>query len=78
MCLALLNPNIFLKALESAGAFCISILGAIIPALMAWKRRSYNQNIDNYHRLVPGGKTTLIAVISIAILVILNKLFSLK
>lgn len=76
MCLALLNPNIFLNALESAGAFCISILGAIIPALMAWKRRSDNENqsIDSYNRLVPGGKITLITVISIAILVIVNEL----
>lgn len=76
MCLALLNPNIFLNALESAGAFCISILGAIIPALMAWKRRSdnENENIDSYNRLVPGGKITLITVISIAILVIVNEL----
>ncbi|BAZ11156.1 aromatic amino acid permease [Calothrix sp. NIES-4071] len=74
MCLAVLNPNIFLYALESAGAFCISILGGIIPALMVWKRRHDNKNIDNYHRLFPGGKTTLIAVISIAILVIFNKL----
>lgn len=76
MCLALLNPNIFLNALESAGAFCISILGAIIPALMAWKRRSdnENENIDSYNKLVPGGKITLTAVISIAILVIVNEL----
>jgi len=76
MFLALLNPNIFLNALESAGAFCISILGAIIPALMAWKRRSDNENIDSYSRLVSGGKITLIAVISIAILVIINELLS--
>ncbi|MBW4605619.1 MAG: tyrosine transporter [Calothrix sp. FI2-JRJ7] len=76
MFLALLNPNIFLNALESAGAFCISILGAIIPALMAWKRRSDNENTDSYSRLVSGGKITLIAVISIAILVIINELLS--
>lgn len=76
MCLALLNPNIFLNALESAGAFCISILGAIIPALMVWKRRSDNENTDSYNRLVPGGKIALIVVISIAILVIINELLS--
>ncbi|OKH33786.1 tyrosine transporter [Calothrix sp. HK-06] len=76
MCLALLNPNIFLNALESAGAFCISILGAIIPALMVWKRRSDNESSDSYNKLVPGGKITLIAVISIAILVIVNELLS--
>lgn len=75
ICLAVLNPNIFLHALESAGAFCISILGGIIPALMVWKRRSDNENINSYNRLVPGGETTLIAVISIAILVIINQLF---
>ncbi|RUS97592.1 tryptophan/tyrosine permease [Dulcicalothrix desertica PCC 7102] len=76
MCLAVLNPNIFLNALETAGAFCISVLGAIIPALMVWKRRRDNENIHNYRRLVPGGKTTLVIVISIAILVIFNKILS--
>ncbi|GJD21019.1 aromatic amino acid permease [Rivularia sp. IAM M-261] len=76
MCLAILSPNIFLNALESAGAFCISILGAIIPALMVWKRRYEHGNFDSYRRLVPGGKIILVTVISIAILVILNKLLS--
>ncbi|MBF2064897.1 MAG: tyrosine transporter [Calothrix sp. C42_A2020_038] len=73
---AALNPNIFLHALESAGAFSISISGAILPALMVWKRRHNYENLYNYHRLVPGGKIILIAVVTIAILVIFNELFA--
>jgi tyrosine-specific transport protein len=74
-CLAALNRDIFLHALESAGTFSISILGAIIPALMVWKRRRENKSIYSYHRLAPGGKPILIAVIAVAILVIFNQLF---
>lgn len=68
-CFSLLNPGIFLKAIDYAGAFGISLLFGIIPAMMAWKQRYHHpprlSGIPN-QQLVPGGKATLVAVMGIA------------
>ncbi len=52
MGLSVLNPQIFLTALAYTGTFSISIIGGIIPAVMAGKRRLEDEAIV---RLVPGG-----------------------
>jgi tyrosine-specific transport protein len=64
--LAILNPTIFFTALDYAGTFSISILGGIIPVLMAWKQRYKSSEKDLIGILVPGGKITLIAIIIIS------------
>ncbi|NET37457.1 MAG: tyrosine transporter [Cyanothece sp. SIO1E1] len=70
--LSVLNPSIFLEALDYAGAFGMSVLFGIIPATMAWKQRYQNQNLSTMSAspLVPGGKMTLIAMIGVSIGVI--------
>jgi tyrosine-specific transport protein len=62
---ALFYPTIFLMALNYAGGFGAVILFGILPALMVWKGRYYQQ-LDFPH-LVPGGKPLLIAIIAFAI-----------
>ncbi|WP_299489727.1 aromatic amino acid transport family protein [Acaryochloris sp. IP29b_bin.137] len=69
--LSTLNPNIFFTALDYAGAFSISILGGILPAVMAWKLRYRSATIDLPSRtLVPGGRATLTMMVILAIGVI--------
>ena len=58
-CLSILNPYIFLTALDYAGTFSISLLGGIIPSLMAWKLRYANSTHSvgaTVISLVRGGK----------------------
>lgn len=67
-----LNPNLFFVALDYAGTFSISILGGIIPALMAWQqRRNHQQNNYQYNYLVGGGNLTLIILAGIGVSIIL-------
>jgi tyrosine-specific transport protein len=71
MSVSTINPSIFFTALDYAGALSISVLGSIIPALIAWKQRYQQQryNLPN-QLLVPGGKVTLILMIGVALMVI--------
>jgi tyrosine-specific transport protein len=62
---ALLYPDIFLLALNSAGGFGAVILFGILPALMVWKGR-YSQQLGQ-PQLVPGGKPLLILIIAFAL-----------
>ena len=76
--LSVLNPSIFFTALDYAGTFSISVLGGIIPALMAWKQR-YSQQQDSHHLtkpLIPGGKVMLVAMISVAMAVMVRHVIS--
>ncbi|MEO0970481.1 MAG: aromatic amino acid transport family protein [Cyanobacteria bacterium J06639_18] len=74
MGLSLINPNIFFGALDYAGSFSISILGGILPALMSWKQREADRNLNNDHKiLAPGGKITLILTIAIALIIIIRQ-----
>ncbi|MBD2346388.1 amino acid permease [Anabaena subtropica] len=74
MGLGVVNPHIFLTALDFAGTFSISVLGGIIPALMTWKQR---QNSNYIHQmLVPGGYLTLIAMIGVTSVVITKQILS--
>lgn len=78
--LSVLNPSIFLAALDYAGTFSISVLGGIIPALMAWKQR-YSQLQDSNHvtkPLIPGGKGMLVAMIGVAMAVMVKHAISMK
>ncbi|GAB4235282.1 MAG: aromatic amino acid transport family protein [Chlamydiales bacterium] len=69
---ALLFPNIFLKALNYAGAFGAVILFGIIPSLMVWSGR-YVEKIEG-EKLVPGGKAVLLLIITFSLLVFLVEL----
>lgn len=66
--LSVVYPNIFLLALNYAGAFGAVILFGILPALMVWSGR-YIKEIKGT-RIVPGGKVTLGAIILFALWVV--------
>lgn len=63
--LSTLNPNIFLVALDYAGTFSISMLGGLLPAVMAWQQRS--TIASSIPSLVPGREFTLVVMMTIAI-----------
>jgi len=71
---ALLNPNIFFKALGFAGAYCAVIIFCVFPALMVWIGRYINKETTSYH--VRGGKISLILVLLLSFVIILNQLIS--
>jgi tyrosine-specific transport protein len=73
MGLSILNPSIFFTALDYAGSFSTSVLGGIIPALMAWKQRQQNSN-TTHQRLVPGGNLILFIIFALAIILIVKEL----
>lgn len=74
--LGIVNPNIFLTALDYVGSFSVSVLGGIIPVLMTWKQR---QDLDSMSQpLVPGGKVTLIVMIVIALAILLRQILSIS
>lgn len=66
--IVLFFPNVFIKALEYAGIYCVVLL-ILLPAWMAWCGR-YNKKFTNGFVLL-GGKTLLaiLGVISIVLLV---------
>ena len=68
--LSTLNPNIFFTALDYAGAFSISVLGGILPAIMAWTLRYRSPLQTSPQTLVPGGRGTLIIMVVLAVAVI--------
>jgi len=68
--LSTLNPHIFFTALDYAGAFSISVLGGILPAIMAWKLRYSPTEQMVQRRLVPGGRITLAIMVALAGVVI--------
>nr|MDZ8017217.1 aromatic amino acid transport family protein [Nostoc sp. SerVER01] len=77
MTLGTLNPSIFFTALDYTGTFSISVLGGIIPALMTWKQRQEQKNLNTINQpLVPGGKMTLIAMIAVALVLMARQIMS--
>ena len=71
------NPTIFFHALEYTGAFSVSILGGIMPALMSWKQSQTPEfSNGNYQTLVPGGKITLIFIIVGALFLICRQILA--
>jgi tyrosine-specific transport protein len=74
-----LNPSIFLDALKYTGAFSVSILAGIMPALMSWKQYQKPAFVNsNSQTLVPGGKITLIILIIGGLFLIVRQLFSIQ
>jgi len=71
--LALIYPNIFLMALNYAGAFGAVILFGVLPALMAWSGRYYKK--FQQPTIVPGGKVVLVVIICFALGVMAMQLF---
>jgi tyrosine-specific transport protein len=69
LALAILNPTIFLTALDAAGTFSITILGGIFPTIMAWKQRHQNSTMPP---LLPGGTVSLLVLLifSVSVMVI--------
>jgi tyrosine-specific transport protein len=60
---------------DYAGTFSISVLGGIIPAVMAWKQRYHQQQESTLvtNPLIPGGKVTLIVMIGVAFAVMVKQ-----
>ena len=66
---SVLNPSIFFEAIDFAGAFGISILFGVIPAVLVWKQRYQSVKdtaIADFSPMVGGGKAALFFVISLA------------
>eukprot|EP00252_Welwitschia_mirabilis_P001882 TRINITY_DN11853_c0_g2_i2.p1 TRINITY_DN11853_c0_g2~~TRINITY_DN11853_c0_g2_i2.p1 ORF type:complete len:170 (+),score=31.64 TRINITY_DN11853_c0_g2_i2:585-1094(+) len=65
--LALLNPDIFFKALDFAGTYGVLVLFGILPAAMAWAERYSTTSLPPpIPPIVPGGKVTLAFIIGAA------------
>lgn len=73
--LAFIYPRMFLMALNYAGAFGAVILFGILPALMVWAGR-YREGLG-MNPIVPGGKITLMAIITFALWIISKQLINL-
>ncbi|PKA61775.1 hypothetical protein AXF42_Ash008606 [Apostasia shenzhenica] len=74
--LALLDPEIFFKALDFAGTYGVLVLFGVLPGAMSWSER-YSASSSSSSRvppLVPGGKGTLTIVMGGALLVIFSEL----
>lgn len=65
--LAILYPNIFLKALNFAGGICAVILFGIMPVMMVWIGR-YKKGITAHYRVF-GGRPLLVAVFLVALFI---------
>ncbi|GMG99966.1 hypothetical protein Nepgr_001806 [Nepenthes gracilis] len=73
--LALLDPEIFFKALDFAGTYGVLVLFGLLPAAMSWSDRYLGSpEFPKLPLLVPGGKLTLSFVIGGASLVILSEI----
>uniref|UniRef100_A0A1D1XRZ4 Tyrosine-specific transport protein n=1 Tax=Anthurium amnicola TaxID=1678845 RepID=A0A1D1XRZ4_9ARAE len=69
--LALLDPEIFFKALDFAGTYGVLVLFGVIPAAMSWSERySGTSQSPMLPPLVPGGRFTLCIVIAGALCVL--------
>ncbi len=69
---SVLNPDIFFDAIDLAGAFGVSILFGIIPAVMVWKQRYQivqKAALLPFSPMVGGGKAALSLVIGLAMTV---------
>ncbi|XWS52637.1 hypothetical protein CRYUN_Cryun11dG0088100 [Craigia yunnanensis] len=73
--LALLDPEIFFKALDFAGTYGVLVLFGILPAAMSWSDR-YSSSSTSFKppELVPGGRLTLTLVMGCAGCVILTEI----
>ncbi|XP_057515526.1 uncharacterized protein LOC130797061 [Amaranthus tricolor] len=75
--LALLDPEIFFKALDFAGTYGVLVLFGVLPAAMSWSDRySTSLELPKVPQLVPGGKLTLSLVMGGAAWVILSEILA--
>ena len=71
MLFALVDPDVFFGALDTAGTFGISLLFGLVPAVMAWKQRYGSDRADVVAPpMVPGGRVTLVAIMGVAAAII--------
>ncbi|XP_058080004.1 uncharacterized protein LOC131228173 isoform X2 [Magnolia sinica] len=74
--LALLDPEIFFKALDFAGTYGVLVLFGILPAAMSWSERYADASGSKLGPpLVLGGRFTLSLVIGGATCVVLSEIF---
>lgn len=66
--LTLTDPRAFLNALQYAGAFGVVTLLGVLPVLMVWRGRYYQQHDSQF--TTPGGKTALIIALILSLAVI--------
>jgi tyrosine-specific transport protein len=74
LAVSLANPNIFISALQYAGAFGVVIILAIIPALIAYFGRK-KRHLSAYR--VKGGNLALLGVILISLFVLGHEVITL-
>ncbi|KAJ3697558.1 hypothetical protein LUZ61_001263 [Rhynchospora tenuis] len=73
--LALLDPEIFFKALDFAGTYGVLVLFGVLPAAMSWSERYSSETQPlNLPTLVPGSKLTLSFVMGGALVVIFSEI----
>lgn len=60
--IALVNPNLFLLALDFAGGYGAALLLGLLPILMVWSGR-YRMGFGS-HAILPGGKVVLLALVA--------------
>lgn len=65
---SVIHPHVFLTALNYAGGFGAVVLFGILPVLMVWSGRYY-QN-ESWKTLVPGGKPLLVIVFIVSLFVV--------
>lgn len=68
LCIVLLYPGIYLKALNYAG-FCCVILLLLLPGLMAWRSRKQARTSE-IKPMIPGGTAALVLIIAIALILL--------
>ena len=57
--IAIINPNIFLRALGYAGGIGCALLLGLLPIIMVWVGR-YQKEYSDLNRQLPGGKGILL------------------
>jgi len=72
VCIVLLKPDIFVKALEYAGIYCVVLL-MLLPAWMAWTGRYHRHLRGGF--TVPGGKPLLVIVLLISGVLLAQSIF---
>lgn len=76
--IAIVDPDVFLQALDVAGTFGISVLFGAIPPIMAWKARNeaIKTNKDDYVTFVGGGNIVLAGTLLASLLIVFEKVQS--
>lgn len=69
--IVLFKPDIFVKALEYAGIYCVVLL-MLLPAWMVWMGRYHRKHPSDF--TVPGGKPLLIVVMLASVILLVQTL----